>query len=93
MNDDNNRGTQSPSFGRLHGRRVRLISCDDPHTRLQPGTMGRVTFVDGLGTVHVAWDDGSRLGLIPGVDQWEVDVADARHGDEGDDVWNGEGQP
>ena len=55
------------------GRRVRLIRCDDPHTRLQPGTRGIVKGVDGLGTVHVAWDDGSRLGLIPGVDQWEID--------------------
>jgi hypothetical protein len=93
VNDDDVHHAQSPSFSRLQGRRVRLISCDDPHTRLQPGTRGRVTFVDGLGTVHVAWDDGSRLGLIPGVDQWEVDAADAPDGDGGDDVWNGEGQP
>ena len=93
MNDDDNHRAQSPSFSRLQGRRVRLIHCDDPHTRLQPGTRGRVTFVDGLGTVHVAWDDGSRLGLIPGVDQWEVDAADAPDGDEGDAFWDGLGPP
>lgn len=27
--------------------------------------------VDDVGTVHVAWDNGSTLGLIPGIDQWE----------------------
>ena len=93
MNDDDNQDALSPPFGGLQGRRVRLISCDDPHTRLQPGTRGRVTFVDGLGTIHVAWDDGSRLGLIRGVDRWQVDAADAPDCDEGDDVGNGEGQP
>jgi len=93
VTDDDNDDAQSPSFSRLQGRRVRLISCDDPHTRPQPGTRGRITFVDGLATVHVASDDGSRLGLIPGVDQWEVDAADAPDGDSGDNVWNGEGQP
>lgn len=55
------------------GRRVRLVRCDDPHTQLKPGMRGIVTFVDGLETVHVAWDDGSQLGLIPGVDEWEID--------------------
>jgi len=85
--------TRSSSLGRLQGRRVRLIRCDDPHTLLQPGTRGRVTFIDGLGTVHVAWDDGSRLGLIPGVDRWEVDGADAPDPEEDDDIWNGEGHP
>jgi uncharacterized membrane protein len=42
-------------------RRVRLVSCEDRYTRLKPGTRGRVTFVDDLDTVHVAWEDGSML--------------------------------
>jgi len=65
----------SRSLGWLRGRRIRLITCDDPHTRLRPGARGVVTLVDGLGTLHVSWDDGARLGLIPGVDQWELDDA------------------
>jgi len=60
------------SLKHLEGRRVRLVSCDDPHTRLERGTRGRVTLIDDLDTVHVVWDDGSRLGLIPGVDRWEL---------------------
>ena len=58
-----------------------------------PGTRGIVTLVDGFGTVHVAWDDGSRLGLIPGEDQWEVDAAVGPEGEEGNDIWSTEGQP
>lgn len=51
---------------RLHevGDRVRLVRCDDPYTRLQPGELGTVRFIDDTGTVHVAWDSGSHLGMV-----------------------------
>ena len=26
--------------------------------------------VDDVGTVHVRWDNGSTLGLVPGEDRW-----------------------
>jgi hypothetical protein len=45
--------------------RVRLTRSTDPHTRLAPGAEGTVVQVDDLGTVHVRWDDGSTLGLLP----------------------------
>jgi hypothetical protein len=41
-----------------------LIRTTDPWTRLKPGTEGTVTLIDAMGTVHVSWDDGSRLGLV-----------------------------
>ena len=47
----------------LIGRRVRLIRCDDPYTKLKPGDEGTVSMVDDLGTVHVNWDNGSTLGM------------------------------
>ena len=50
------------------GTRVELIQMDDPHTTLRPGDRGRVMFVDGTGTVHIAWDSGSTLGAVYGVD-------------------------
>lgn len=56
----------------LLGRRVRLVAMDDPHTNLQPGAMGTINFIDDPGTLHVKWDNGSRLGLIPGEDAWEL---------------------
>lgn len=54
------------------GDRVRLIRCTDPYTRLERGAKGTVSFIDDLGTVHVRWDSGSTLGLVPGSDAWEV---------------------
>jgi hypothetical protein len=54
------------------GERVELVRTSDPYTRLQPGARGTVTYVDDLGTVHVAWDSGSRLGLMPGEDEFRV---------------------
>lgn len=50
------------------GDRVRLVRCTDETTRLRPGTLGTVTQVDATGTVHVAWDTGSTLGMVPGED-------------------------
>ena len=55
----------------VSGTRIRLVHVADPHTRLQPGTLGTIRGVDMLGTVHVKWDDGSTLGLIPEEDTWE----------------------
>jgi len=56
----------------LVGRRVRLEHCSDSYTRLERGSLGTVKFVDDTGTLHIEWDCGSRLGLIPGEDQWEM---------------------
>ena len=46
------------------GKRVKLINCDDPHTKLVRGDEGVVASVDAFGPVHVDWDNGSRLGLV-----------------------------
>ena len=54
------------------GQRVRLVYTSDPYSDLPAGSEGTVQFVDDLGTVHVAWDSGSTLGLIPGEDKWVV---------------------
>lgn len=54
------------------GTRVRLLAASDPYTRLRPGAAGTVRLVDSVGTVHVLWDNGSTLGLIPGEDKWEL---------------------
>lgn len=56
------------------GARVRLISMDDPYSRLTPGDEGTVRFIDDAGTVHVDWDNGSSLGLVSGVDSYHVIV-------------------
>ena len=52
------------------GTRVELIYMDDPYAKLLPGTQGVVEHVDDIGTIHVVWDNGSTLGLVPGVDRF-----------------------
>ncbi len=60
------------------GERVELIHSTDELTDLEPGARGTVIGVDDMGTVRVAWDCGSRLGLVPGVDAcWWVGAPNA----------------
>jgi hypothetical protein len=54
----------------LVGRRVELVMTSDEWTDLSAGEHGTVELVDSLGTLHVRWDNGSTLGLVPGVDRW-----------------------
>lgn len=63
----------------LKGRRIRLISTNDPYTRLQPGATGTIFHEDDWGTVHVTWDNGSTLGLVLG-DMWELVKAEGTGG-------------
>ena len=51
------------------GTRVELISMNDPYnTKLIPGCKGTVISVDSIGTIHVAGDCGSGLGVVYGED-------------------------
>lgn len=49
------------------GTRVELLRMEDPQAP-PIGTTGTVIGVDDIGTIHVAWDNGSRLGVVLGVD-------------------------
>lgn len=49
------------------GSRVELVSMDDPQAP-SPGTRGTVITVDDIGTIHVAWETGSSLGVAYGAD-------------------------
>ena len=57
------------------GTRVELIHMDDPYnTKLVPGCKGTVISVDSIGTIHVAWDCGSGLGVAYSVDKCRIIV-------------------
>ena len=56
----------------LTGKRIELISTTDPYTSLEPGDKGTVGHVDDIGTIHVSWDNGSKLGLVPGEDKYKI---------------------
>ena len=51
------------------GARVELIEMNDPYRDMPPGLRGTVVAVDDIGTVHIAWDNGSSLGAAYGVDR------------------------
>lgn len=44
---------------------------DDPNP-IEPGTVGKVVYVDDIGTLHCTFDNGRQLGLVPGVDSFHV---------------------
>lgn len=50
------------------GIRLELISMGGDPRPVPPGTRGTVQYVDDLGQIGVAWDNGSSLSLIPKVD-------------------------
>lgn len=49
------------------GCRIELLRMDDPQAP-DTGTVGTVQCVDDAGTIHVAWDSGSTLGIVYGED-------------------------
>lgn len=50
------------------GTRVSLVRMNDPYSTLKAGDKGTVIMVDGIGTIHVKWDNGSCLGVVFGED-------------------------
>lgn len=54
------------------GTRVRLIRMADELQAPPAGTVGTITFVDDAGNVHVRWQNGSGLSLIPEADEFEI---------------------
>ena len=53
------------------GTRIELDHMDDIRP-VPPGTKGTVVHVDDVGTIHIEWDNGRRLGVIPGEDSFHV---------------------
>ena len=55
----------------LMGKRIKLITMfDDPYP-IESGTMGTITHIGG-DVMNVTWDNGRRLGVVIGVDKYEI---------------------
>ena len=54
------------------GTRIMLDHMDDPYHPITPGTVGTVSHVDDVGTIHMKWDNGSTLGICPETDGFHV---------------------
>lgn len=53
------------------GMRVECIAMSDTQA-VPPHTQGTVQFVDDMGTIHIRWDNGQSLGLIPEEDTFNI---------------------
>lgn len=53
------------------GARIVLESMDDPQSP-PIGAVGTVLYVDDAGQIHVSWESGGSLSLIPGVDLFHI---------------------
>ena len=58
------------------GTRIELIYMDG-ESRYREGDRGTVTDVDDMGSIHMRWDRGGSLALIPGQDIFRVITDDA----------------
>lgn len=52
------------------GTRIELISMDDPFAPVPSGMRGSVDYVDDAGQIHMKWDNGRTLAVLPGVDSF-----------------------
>ena len=52
------------------GDRVKLISMEDDPDPIEEGTEGTVIHIDDLPQIHVDWDNGRILAIIPGKDRF-----------------------
>lgn len=55
----------------LIGKRIKLLSMMNDPRPIEVGSEGIVTNI-GFGVINVKWDNGRNLGLIEGVDVYEV---------------------
>ena len=68
----NNRTIQMYKEIYKKGTRIECISMDDPYRPIERGTKGTVVAVDDMGTIHMQWDNGRTLGLVPGEDEFKI---------------------
>lgn len=52
------------------GTRIHLENMEDPFAPVPSGTEGTVDFVDDAGQIHMKWDNGRSLALVPGEDSF-----------------------
>lgn len=55
----------------LKGKRIKCLHMMDEYPILS-GELGTVELVDDMGTIHVNWDNGRHLGIVPEEDEYEI---------------------
>lgn len=54
----------------LPGTRIMLLNMDDPYAPIPSGTKGTVVHVDDAAQIHMRWDNGRTLALVPDEDSF-----------------------
>ena len=54
------------------GTKLQMITMRNEKYPVPPGTIGEVTHIDDLGSIHMKWQNGSSLAIIPEVDSFRV---------------------
>lgn len=52
------------------GTRIMLISMDDPYAPIPSGMKGTVDYVDDAAQIHMRWDNGRTLAIVPEEDDF-----------------------
>ena len=52
------------------GTRIMLISMDDPYAPIPSGMRGTVDYVDDAAQIHMRWDNGRTLAIVPEEDDF-----------------------
>ncbi len=53
------------------GMRIRMQMMDDERP-ISSGMEGTIKHIDGIGTLHVKWDNGRTMGVVPEIDEYEL---------------------
>ena len=54
------------------GQKVRLIKMYDYIAPIPPLTTGIIEYIEDIGQIHINWTNGSKLALVPNVDEFEI---------------------
>lgn len=54
------------------GTKIKLLEDMEDTQGIKSGQIGIVEYIDDEGSLHMRWDNGSGLAIIPGIDKFEV---------------------
>lgn len=74
MNEWERARRQAQRYKELYppGTRLMLLSMEDPYAPVESGTRGTVKTIDDMGQIHMLWDNGRTLALVPGKDSFRT---------------------
>lgn len=56
----------------VKGTKIKLLKMYAPFTSIPSQELGVIDFVDDIGQIHINWNNGSTLALVPNVDEFEI---------------------